>query len=222
MEKKEEITNAIKLIPSGAVFVTLCSSINLIIYYGMFNIRIIDYLTIKEYASLFMEHILVYLIIILGGYICHLIFNKWLSFLNKWSVIFGILCGIIANLVIFFISNNIYEKINDISYVFYLIIFLTFYLKQLKTKDLNPLIYLMIIALLFSIFSGFSKGYRVKEKGNDLEYNFKFKDNAIRTSKKKLYLGKTEKHIFLYEINSKTARIVDNQNLLETLIIRKN
>lgn len=217
-----QITNITKLIPLGGVFIILCSSIKLIIYYGMFNIKIIHYLTIKEYASLFMEDIIVYLFIISWGFIYHLFSNKWfLKSGGKWPMIFGITCGIIVNLMFLLTSDTVHERIKDFSYITYLGVFLIFYIRQLKNTKLSPTLYLMITAIVFAISSGFSSGYAIFERENMVDYQLKFTDYSIQTSENYRYLGRTEMYSFFYHLEKKESRIVNNQNLLEINIIKK-
>ncbi|TYA69851.1 hypothetical protein [Seonamhaeicola marinus] len=215
--------NIAKLIPVGGIFIILCSSIKLIIYYSMFNIKIIEYLTIQEYASLFMEDIIFYLLIIGFGVLYHRFTVK--SFIKKsgkWPIIIGIAIGITINLIFFLTSETIYNRISNLTVVIYILVLLIFYLRQLKNKELNPTNYLVSVAIIFSISNGFSLGYSVLERDSIVDYKFHFTDYSINTSEKYRYLGKTEKYFFFYDLSNKQARIVNNENLLDINVLEKN
>lgn len=214
--------NIVKLIPIGSVFIILCSSIKLIIYYSMFNVKIIEYLTIKEYASLFMEDIIFYLLIVGFGVLYHRFAVK--SFMKKsgkWPIIIGIAIGIIINSIFFFTSKTTYDRISNFTVVVYILVLLIFYLQQLKNKQLNPTNYLIVVAIIFSISNGFSLGYSILERDSIIDYKFHFTDYSISTSEKYRYLGKTEKYFFFYDLSNNQARIVNNENLLDINILKK-
>ncbi|MFD2543729.1 hypothetical protein ACFSSB_15465 [Lacinutrix gracilariae] len=223
MDLKNENFDFTKIIPIGAVFITLCSSIHYIFYYNFFNIRIINYLTITEYASLFLEHILAYLIIIFGGFIFSFLSNNWPKKSGKGSVIFGMSIVIIYTLVrLFFFSEKINERINEVTFIIFYIIFLVFYLRRLKNKNLNVLVYLAIISIVYSVSSGFVSAYKVIENESKLKYEFKFEENTISSSEKKYYLGRSENYLFFYNNTSKVSEVIKTNNLKSINILEKN
>lgn len=57
----ENIENLIKLLPLGSIFIFLCSSIRLVVYYKFFNISIVEYIGIQEFLTLFIDDLLFYL-----------------------------------------------------------------------------------------------------------------------------------------------------------------
>jgi hypothetical protein len=222
LKLKNKNLDSTQLIPIGALFVTLCSSVNYIIYYGFFNIRIINYLTITEYASLFMEHIIAYLIIILGGIITHFLYKNMFSAKDKGIVVFCISVAIIYTLVrLFFFSEKIHERIYEITFIIYYSIFLVLYLKQMKNKKLNILVYLAIVSIVFSISSGLVSAYKIIENDNKLNYIFKFKEYSIPSSETYIYLGKSEKYLFFYNNKEKISEIISIKDIVKITVKEK-
>jgi hypothetical protein len=62
-----------KLLPIGSLFIILCSSIKLVIYYQFFNISIVEYLGIQEYITSFIDDLLYYLMIFGSGVLLYII-----------------------------------------------------------------------------------------------------------------------------------------------------
>ncbi len=200
---------------------TFCSSLHYIIYYSFFNITIINYLTITEYAPLFLEHILSYGLIILGG-AAYQIISDWGGKNDKWGVVFGISLGTIHSLIkIFFFSEYTYKIVFEITFIIYYLIFLIFYLRKIKKRKSNLLFYLTFTSIVFSISSGIERGYKVVEKKSSLTYEFELSNLKLMTSENCIYLGKSQNFLFFYDIERKASEIHRTDDLRNITIIEK-
>jgi len=219
LELKIKNLDFAKLIPIGALIVTFCSSINYVIYYRFFNIKIVDYLTITEYASLFIEHILAYLFIIIGGLVYYFLCEKLFTTKERNLVVSAFIISIIYTLIrLFFYSEKNHERINEITYIVYYSILFFCYLKKTWNNELKLIVFLVTTSIVFSISNGFISAYKMLENDNKLTYYFKFKEYSIRSSETYIYLGKSEKYLFFYNNRKNTSEIINAKDIEKTAI----
>ena len=64
-----------KLLPIGTLFIMFCGSLKLVLYYGVFNISIADFLEIGEYVTLFVDDLLYYLSIFGAGLLFYFLYH---------------------------------------------------------------------------------------------------------------------------------------------------
>ena len=141
---------------------------------------------------------------------------------DKGIVVFCISVAIIYTLVrLFFFSEKIHERIYEITFIIYYSIFLVLYLKQMKNKKLNILVYLAIVSIVFSISSGLVSAYKIIENDNKLNYIFKFKEYSIPSSETYIYLGKSEKYLFFYNNKEKISEIISIKDIVKITVKEK-
>lgn len=75
----KNLENIAKLLPLGALFLIICSSVKLIIYFGQFNIKIMEYAELDEVIVSFIDDMLYYSLMF-GGFI---FVRLWLDNLSK-------------------------------------------------------------------------------------------------------------------------------------------
>ncbi|MGK0236019.1 MAG: hypothetical protein ACI9EK_002562 [Psychroserpens sp.] len=161
---KDRIETLSKIIPLGGVFIILCSSIKLIIFYGQFNVKITDYLSIGEYATLFVDDTIYYLIIF-GVAILLSVFNKSIKESSKadegdfdfkefkderiWIIIISVIVTI-GMVILLLIEDSLYFKLDVFKNGIYLLLTLGWsFLLFVKTKYRFSYRSLIITALFF-------------------------------------------------------------------------
>jgi hypothetical protein len=234
---KEKIELLSKMVPIGGVFIILCSSIKLILFYMQFNIAITDFLTIGEYATLFIDDILYYLAIFGLGILLNELGPKS-NQSNVDNLDYGIFkkerIGIITITILSIIGAFIwldfteaFSKKLDIAKVeiYLLFTFLHSYLLFKKTRLNFSYRGLIIFAILFyTAMDGVIDAQKIKENTNKLNYSITLDTEIITTNDDLHYLGKSDKFIYLYFLTKKESMILSTSNLTKIQIneIEKN
>lgn len=224
-----KIENLIKLLPLGSIYVILCSSIKLVIFYKCFNISIVDYIQIQEYLTLFIDDILYYLVVFGIGILLYLFnifqysehnyipkseepekYKKERNFTLNLSIIIIILVIILSNTCIY--RSKSIEIISVGGY--FVLCLLYVYLSSTKITFPYPLLIITSI-VLYTISNGFIDAYKILENKDKLNYTLGFKDRNYSTDRTIKYLGKTENFIFLYNLKSKRTTILKIDDLVK-------
>ncbi len=221
-----------KLIPIGGVMLIFFSSIKLVFYYSRFNITITDYLTIKEYATLFMKDTIV--LVFFFSYLLLFGLAKKISNYSK-RLAFAIFQGFktaipISNAIllilysIFFIKGKIEigRYIFLITLIAMMMMMIWLYLWCLNKKYKFHIFYLFIVTLLiYSFGSGVSDGLTVTNGENRHCYTVYLKESTLWTDDDYRYIGKTDEFIFFYEKLSMKTTIVKSSDLIKMEVYEK-
>ena len=232
---KEKIELLSKMLPIGGVFIILCSSIKLILFYIQVNIAITDFLTITEYATLFIDDILYYLTIFGLGILLNEL-NPKSNHTNDDNVDYGIfkqeritiilisIVIIIGVSVLLYFSDSFYEKLDMVKVGTYLLITCFYgYLLFKKTRVNFSYRGLIIIAILFYTgMDGVIDAQKVKENKNKLNYIITLNNEKIITNDDLHYLGKSDRFIYLYFLTKKESLILPISDLRKIRIIEKD
>ncbi|MGG8496597.1 hypothetical protein ACQY1Q_09285 [Tenacibaculum sp. TC6] len=231
---KEKIELLSKMVPIGGIFIILCSSIKLILFYSQFNISITDFLTIGEYATLFIDDILYYLAIFgLGIFLNELdpksdkgtndnldygIFKK-----ERIGIILMSIVTVTGVIIWLYFTDSLYKKLDIIKVGIYLLsTFFYSYLLFIKTRLKFSYRALIIFAILFYTgMDGVIDAQKIKENKNKLNYIITLENETIITNEDLHYLGKSDKFIYLYFLTKKESMIFQTTNLMKIQIIEK-
>lgn len=229
------IDNLSKLLPIGAVFIILCSSIKLVIFYQIFNIAIADYLEIGEYATLFVDDILKYLAIFGLGIAIHVIDQNtrkqpssnshdvpFLQGKKKIIWFFSIMAIIVIATVVFnSYTISFHEKLNTIKAGVIALISLIF-IFALNTKyEFNYFYFIIFSLVVYTAMDGAIDGYKLLDNDDKLNYEITIEGGKIHTDDCLHYLGKSEKYIFLYDLDSEKSTIIPIEKVNEIKITAK-
>jgi|TARA_B110000902_G_C14046822_1_gene490071 hypothetical protein len=224
-----------KILPIGGVFILLCSSIKLVIYYKTFNISITDFLSIGEYATLFIDDILQYLAIFgLGIFLIMLspnqqrkadfetdnnsypIYKKQ----KRWIITLSLIV-LIPIISVFFYIDSIESKLDTTKFGIYILLTF-FYCYALFTKiKFSYFSYIISVLLIYTVMDGFIDAQKIIENNNKLNYNITFENKVIETNNDLHYLGKSEKYLFLYSLKNKKSTIIPIEKLTKITIEEK-
>lgn len=231
---KEKIGLLSKILPLGSVFIILCSSIKLVLFYIQFNIKITDFLTIGEYATLFVDDLLVYLLIFGYGIIAYESTSKsdqeydknLIYVLFKKERIIAIIISLIVIIglsVSLFLVDSFYVQLVLIRFgIFALGNLLYFYLLHKHTKEKFTYRSLVILAILFwSGMQGLIDAEEIKENRNKFNYNITLNSQTITTNDDLHYLGKSNNFIYLYSLAKKESMILPISRLMKIRIVEK-
>jgi hypothetical protein len=232
---KDIIDDLSKIIPVGSIFIILCSSIKLILFYKQFNISISDYLNLGEYATLFVDDIIYYLAIFSLG----LILNEFDSHPTKklntetdnfdysvfrkerfWIIIILVII-IFTIITLLFIINSLYQKLDIVKVGFFLLLCLLYiFLQKVRTNiKLSYRSLIILVILFYTAMDGFIDAQKIIENKNGLNYKITLDNKIISTNNDLHYLGKSEKYFFLYSLKKKEATILSNSKLDKIQII---
>lgn len=227
----KDIDYLAKLLPVASIYLILCSAIRLSIYYHMFNISIIDYLNIGEYPTLFIDDILNYLSIFGAGVVIEILnpYNKEniknnLNFeqphfkekRKKLMLIFFALVTLISLLFCLFYYEPI-AQLNIFKVGFFLLL-INFHLYCQYTKiNFTSIGLFSSVILCYTIIDAKIDAIKVLANQNDLQYLIKVENTVVKTDEKLLYLGKSEKFVFLYDKteNKSTILFVDQIKIIQ-------
>lgn len=226
---KEENTNIdysilIKYVPIGGILLILLSALKLILFYKAFNIDITSYVNIQEYIPLFIDDVFAYsitfgtiLIYITSRNSRALKFKRNNKGFNAvYSLMFFFLAFLAANLLV--ITWNIINVSITLNLVLLLILVLMLAVYKKKKDDMDFLFFFVTMFLIYHCFSPvveLSKIIGNKEKSS---YTITLKNEKITTDSIVHYLGKTLDYTFLYNTETKTSRVLKNENIIEVLI----
>ena len=231
---KEKIELLSKIVPIGGVFIILCSSIKHVLFYDQFNINITEFLTIGEYATLFVDDILGYLIIF-GGGILHDQFVSKTDLIDDDNLIYVLLkkerigiivisiLAIIGISVSLFFIESFSVKLGLIKFgVFFLAVLIYLYFFFKKARLYLSYSGLMVLAILFnSSMDGLINAQEIKENKNKLNYTITFNNQTITTNDDLHFLGKSDRFIYLYFLTKKESMILPTSSLREIQIVEK-
>lgn len=224
------LENITKFLPLGSLFVILCSSVKLVIYYKIFNISIVEFLGIEEYITLFIDDLLYYVMIFGVGVLLY-IFNTDFSnniitirqdfseFKTKRVVVQILMVAfvIIIPIYIYHLDKNSF-KIQGIGLGIF-IFFNLLHVYSSVSKIRFPYPVLIICSLfLYTIIGAFVDAQKIFDDENKIMYNIEINNLKIQTNDDLHYLGKSEKYIFFYSIKKSETKIFSFENLKMTLI----
>jgi|AntRauMFilla1563_2_1112583.scaffolds.fasta_scaffold00368_3 hypothetical protein len=234
---KERTEFLSKIIPVGGIFIILCSSIKLIIFYKHFSISITDYLSIGEYATLFIDDIIYYLIIFGGGiylnelssyskkdsnhksdnFDYHMYKNKRVRIIIISSIV------IIGIIILIFNIDSLYQKLEALKAGIYILLCLLYCYLSFEKTSFNFSYRSLIVTgiLLHTTMDGLVDAQKIIENNNKLNYKITFDNKIISTDNDLHYLGKSEKFIYLYNLKNKEAIILSNSKLDKIQIVEK-
>lgn len=226
MEKVEKL---IHLLPIGSIFILFCSSIKLIIYYKIFNISIVDYIGIQEFITSFIDDLLLYsclfgITIILYFYdiVQNANQNYVLksdtpeSYKNERKISFALFVIILLLIIVFAYYSDSTSRLIEIICVGLFMSLTAFRIFLSSTKATLPFpLFIMITIVIYTIMYGSTDAYKIIENKDKLNYTIVFKEKTYFTDKSLKYIGKTENFLFLYNLTSKTATILKNDDLLK-------
>ncbi|MBE8723694.1 hypothetical protein [Flavobacterium hungaricum] len=225
----EKIEKLIQLLPLGSIFILLCSSIKLVIYYKTFNISIVDYIGIQEFITTFIDDILLYLCIFGIGiflFLFEFAQNRDRNYTLKSDTpenyknerkISSTLSILILFLTIV-LSYNCDSRIKMIEIICVgLFISLSLFRIFLSSTKVNLpfLLYIMMSTISYTIMYGYTDAYKIIENKDKLSYIIAFKEKTYFTDKNLKYVGKTEHFLFLYNLKSKRTTILKNDDLIK-------
>lgn len=225
----EKLENLIKLIPLGSIFLILCGSIKLVVYYKLFNVSIVEYISIQEYLTLFIDDILYYVLIFGAGLILY--FLDYFRYNGedfghkqlepekyKKDRLISLIFFFITLLLTIFLSYNSDCKSKSVEIIgigiYWMLFFLHIYSSSTKINFPYPT-FIMTAVVVYSIMNGYKEGYQIMENKDKIKYSIHFKTKKYTTSKKLKYLGKTEHFIFLYDLKSKRTTILKIDDLVK-------
>lgn len=229
MKKLEIIT---KLLPFGSIILVLFSSIKLVTYYKIFNIPIVDFIEFSEFLTLFIDDMLSYLTYFGIAIILYLVDS---NFENDEGVetqkidsqnLKKIITIILAIIVLVFLalalvySNSNSEIVTITSTCINFLLCLAYvFCSTIKFNFTYP--FFLIVAILnYVIKDGLFDAYNLIENKDKINYVIFYDDKIIQTTDTIKYIGKTEKYIFIYDIEKKAARILPTENLKEINVIK--
>ncbi len=227
---KNKIELLSKLVPLGGIFIILCSSFKLVVFYDQFNISIADYLTIGEYATLFIDDIIYYVQILIVFLILDEVFSLIKSPKNsprtstfnydrfKRLRIFIALTFIVfttALIVLVFSTNNLLLRLSflkslsifPLSSIYAYLLF-----SDTKLKP-NYKTFMAFIVLIWILFDPYIDAERIIENENKLIYKINLKNKTVITDENLQYLGKSEKYIYLFNLKNKQATILPTSDV---------
>ncbi|MFK7900332.1 MAG: hypothetical protein AB8B61_06210 [Cyclobacteriaceae bacterium] len=214
-----------KILPIGGTFILLCSSLKLVLFYKQFNIKIADYIELSEYITVFIDDLIYYCTIFGFGLIFTYILNlkKETSFTpekHKKEGFFDYKTLIIVPIIIlglltslFFIEKEISSKLIIVKMGTILIYSAVHVIVSNKKWEFSYNVIILVCIIIYSSFDGLIDSYKLMEKGNSESYKIILEKEEIKTNKNILYLGKTNKYIFTYNIELKESKIVLMKNL---------
>lgn len=235
--KIERVEILSKIIPIGGIYIILCSSIKLILFYKQFNISITDYLSIGEYATLFIDDIVYYLAVFGIGILLYEIdpylnkepyqesenhdFKKYKKE-KKWIILTSGIVTIIIIILLFY-ADSFYLKLEVIkSGLFLLLVLIRSYLLFVKTSFKISYRGVYLIAILyFSTIDGFIDANKIIENEDNLNYVITFENIIINTNDDLHYLGKSENFIYLYNLKNNEAMVYPTSKLDKIQIVKK-
>jgi hypothetical protein len=207
----------IKFIPFLVLFFTACSALKMIVYFFQFEISIVEYLSIGEFAALFVLDIVVFAILLLISY---MLFLVMVNLEGKSRLVYKIILVILFIAIISFLL--LIEK--NSQYAMYAMwLFLFGFYTAIFFKKANKLFLCFTFALVifFSGFSGSLSAKNIINHTSTLEHEFVFKNTSITTTEGLKYLGKFEGYIFLYDVKNKASLIYSTEGLEKIKIIKK-
>lgn len=229
MEKFEKLS---QLLPFGSIFILLCSSIKLVIYYKIFNIQIVDYIGIQEFITSFIDDLLIYICLFGVGiflYLFDFYQNGNDTFLKNDSPeeykterrITLTLSIIILVLIIVSVQySNSKSKSAEIICVGLFIFLATFRIFLSSTKLVLPYpIFIISGIIMYTIMYGYTDAHKIIENNNNnLSYTIVFKEKTYSTDKYLKYIGKTENFLFFYNLKSKRTTVLKSDDLIKISI----
>lgn len=211
MKKLEQFA---KLLPLATVFLILCSSAQLIIYYNFFNINIVNYLNSEEYLTLFIDDILYYLAVFGIGLFFYLIDEtEKSSAILKHSKLSNGVYLLIFGVLLFLIGLVLYSGIEKSSkaenigvIVFLMSMILYFYMSWTSLNFTYPL-WVSLAILIYTISYSIRDAYRVLENDKSRSFEFVYKEMSLKTDCNFLYLGSSKEYNFFYSPEVKRSYI---------------
>ncbi|MFV8351534.1 hypothetical protein [Flavobacterium sp. XS2P14] len=226
----KQIEQLSKLLPFGSVFIILCSSIKLVVFYKIFKISIVEYIGISEYLTFFIDDILYYIAIFgigLTFYVYNTDFTETNTLIeidwreNIKSIIFisGLIVTIIILKLILYNNSEIEsDKYQIIGVGIFIILCLLHVLSSKINFNFPYPIFILLSIITYTFMEGNSDAYKKIENANKSNTVIELKDYKIVTNSKLIYLGKTEKYFFLFKIDTKTSVIIPNENVIQIKI----
>ncbi|MFC4477864.1 hypothetical protein [Flavobacterium chungangensis] len=225
----EKIEKLIPLLPVGSIFILFCSSIKLIIYYKTFNIQIVDYIEIQEFITSFIDDLLLYscifgITIILYLYDFIQDSNQDYSlksdtpelYKNERRITLIISIIILITIIVSAYYSNSTSKLTTTICVGSFLFLSTFRIYLSSTTMALPFpLFIMTIIIIYTIMYGSTDAYKIIENKDQLNYTIVFKEKTYYTDKNLKYIGKTGNFLFLYNLKSKRATILKNDELIK-------
>lgn len=229
MKKIEPI---LKIIPLFSFLLILVSSIKLAAFYKVFNIDIVNYLSISEYIPLFLDdiHTLLYFsfVFMIGFFFGKKSKNEKMKKnenkkLKTFSIIFIICIILICAIVLYYNSESMYKILGHFIDFFVIIMFAfaVLYLsrkKEILLKNLLGWIFLLITVPI--IADGYRDAHQIIENKRNVKYEVLIKGKKLENNN--LFLGKSSKYIFFYNIDKRTSIIYPMSNVDKINIIALN
>jgi hypothetical protein len=223
------IDNLAKNLPIGSVFIILCSSVKLVVYYNLFNITIVDYLEVQEYLTLFIDDLIYYILIFGIGLILELFSspinievlrtqpNVRVVKSKTNDVVIYLLIAILLILIGFVLYKDIplSKKASYIGVASFGILTSLYFLLTKRLKNFPYYLYIAIGIFIYSIMFGYEDGYKVLEQKNLKQYKIQIEDKVIQTDSGLHYLGKSRNYIFLYNSVKECSEIYNMKGLVK-------
>lgn len=220
-EKLELVSKA--LAPSYAL-ILLISTINTLCYYWVFDISIANFIEISEYATLFLDDLIYYIIYIAitFSYIFLQMRGDYPAYFFSKKAIWiapAIVAAII--LAISIIEAETTSKYIEIirSTITCLIITITLKKKVFK-KNIDVFYSAICFLFLYSAIGSLINAYKLIETESKVEYEIQLKERTIYTNDQIKYVGKTKNYFFLYNTSTQVASIFPTKDLKTMLICR--
>lgn len=194
----------------------ICAVIKDCVWYSMFGINILSYISIQETLLSFLNHTLIFVVLILNYLLFQLIFSKggtWLQII-KWLVVFAIS----------FLFFNLFKKPISFSMIVALVSFFSYELRERRYHRIMLLGIIFILA--FSTIEPLTQGLIIKandqprsstqfawNESNMDYYSFTYNGAVIDTNLDRYYLiGNTKDYFFIYDRLIKKALVIDKTN----------
>jgi len=225
----DKIEKTVNFLPLGSIFIILCSSIKLVVYYKIFNIQIVDYMEIQEFITSFIDDILFYICIFGAGVILYLYdifentsqnyFQKSDSpeeYKNERKISLSLSIIILIIIVTSVICSNSKSKSAEIICVGLFLFLGVFRVFLSSTKLTLPYpLFIFIGVIMYTIMYGYTDAYKIIESKDTINYTIVFKEKTYSTDRNLKYIGKTENFIFFYNLRSKRTTILKNDDLIK-------
>ena len=223
-----------KAVPLGVGFFICCGSLHLSTYYKCFHINIFNYLDTTEILVTFLYLIqdIAYLIAVFIGYVLFVKSLLWITkskadVFNKsrrlsFALIVGALLLCIAYLIkAYFIeidSNYILKNrdwMRTVLYIFGAVAFIwiTAEFEARTSRGIkNMIIFFALFCISYSVATAIE---RVEGTVKDIDKNsyVVLDKDTIRTTKSYIYVGRTNKYVFFFNIDSVRADVIPEDKI---------
>ncbi|PQJ78034.1 hypothetical protein [Polaribacter porphyrae] len=230
----KKIEYILKMIPLFSFFLIIASSIKLAVYYKVFKINIVDYLSISEYVPLFLDdlhNLLYFSIISLSGFFfgrSHKKKKNEKEYEKKTIKVLSII-GIVSSVVIYptivyYTNDSIYNRLEHFGSIFLIFMCSTamLYLSINKKISLNHFLgWLLFLLLLPVIISGYRDAHQIIENKREVKYEVSIKEKKL--DKGNLFLGKSDKYVFFFNTDKKKSIIypMSDVDKIDIIILNK-